>query len=139
MSKFVKRRKYEDIKDKASQWRDKALDYQERNENLIKENEQLIEENDKLQDNIAECPAPRSPDHTLEDENTSLRRENKSLGKKIRLLEDKNSKEHFELERQLLRKEGEVDRLNASLEDYKERYKEFRDEVRQTRRDRVVQ
>lgn len=141
MSNYVNREKYEIVKEKASQWRDKALDYKGRYENILEENEKLMVQNDELEDKIDNTHESRKieqvPDAGKEQEISDLKKEIKSLNKKIRMSEDKHAKEHFDLERQLLRKEGEADRLNASLDDYKERYKEVRDEIRQMRGTRM--
>ena len=131
MSRTISRDKYESIKEKASQWRDKALDYESRYESIFKENEKLIEQNEQLQDKLVDMPV-------VDDEEVNeLKREIKVLMKKNKALEDKRGSDFFDLERQLLRKEGEVDRLTAAVEDYKERYKEFREEINLMRRERA--
>ena len=140
MSRTVSREKYNSLKEKASQWREKALDYKNMYENILLENEKLIDENEYLQDNLHDIPNIEESNHEreeeLEREIYELRHEIKLLNKKNRSFENKHNKDQFDVERRLLLKEAEVDRLNAALEDYKERYKEFRDEVRMLRRDR---
>ena len=41
---------------------------------------------------------------------------------------------HYENERVIMRKDAEIDRLKLSLEDYKERYKEIREDNKELRR-----
>jgi chromosome segregation ATPase len=42
---------------------------------------------------------------------------------------------NFDTERLLLRKDAEIDRLTCSLDDYKERYKEVREECKDLRKE----
>lgn len=115
MGTMVKREKYDTIKRKATQWRLKALE-------ALEEVERLRIENDKL----------KSVETTEELEH--LRSENKELETEIIGLQKQVSKSGFEQERILLRKNGEIDRLRVALEDYKERYKEVREDNRELRK-----
>lgn len=132
MSKSVKREKYESLKDKAEQWRDKALEYKDVSQTLETENEELLEEIDRLEDKLA--VDNNEPDKELVRENNILRENAKIIKKELRNIKGQYDSRIFDLERQLLRKDAEVDRLKSSLEDYKERYNDYKDEIRLMRR-----
>jgi len=132
MSKSVKREKYENIKDKAEQWRDKALEYKDISQTLETENEELLEEIERLDDKLA--VDNDEPDQELVRENNILRENVKITKKELRNIKGQYDSRIFDLERQLLRKDAEVDRLKSSLEDYKERYNDYKDEIRLMRR-----
>jgi len=52
MTSYVKREKYEYVKEKGCMWRDKAIDYKRRYDTILEENNKLIKENDELQDKL---------------------------------------------------------------------------------------
>jgi len=93
----MSKEKYASLKLKAQGWREKALQGQAEVENLV---------------------------HQLA--NNNFTEENEQLKKQLRELTLNNRQTEFEQERNLLRKDTEIDRLSASLDDYKERYKEER-------------
>ena len=107
MSRTVSRDKYEDLKEKASQWRDRALDYERRYEDILEENEKLISENDDLQDRLVNLP---ESDHSQVAE---LEKENEELRAKL----DKFSVRYKEMRKQLRQweKEKEEERLLEKL------------------------
>lgn len=105
----VSKDKYQSMKDKASKWRETALKFQETNEELL-----------------AECQTLRDRIKDVDD-----------LINDLRVLQKQKDKSDLEHERQLLRKDAENDRLKASLEDYKERYREIRDDNKELRNSMV--
>ncbi len=119
MNQAVSRDKYEKIKIKAIKWRDKAIEGENIISNLYKEIKELhlrVDNRSNEMDNFIE----------IEHENNELRKELKSLTTKL-------SKTDFELERQMMRKDSEIDRLKAYLEDVKERYREVREDNKELR------
>ena len=100
----MSKEKYASLKLKAQGWREKALQGQVEIAQLAVDNENLVQQ-------LA---------------NNNFTEENEQLKKQLRELTLNNRQTEFEQERNLLRKDTEIDRLSASLEDYKERYKEER-------------
>ncbi len=134
MSKTVSREKYENIKNKAEGWRDKVTEVlddldklQTAYDNLEEEHEKLQDKHDDLEDSMQELMDKYSTCDI--DENIKLRKELKSVNKKIRSVEENYKKIISEMEREILKKDVENNALKASLDDYKERYKEYREEV----------
>jgi chromosome segregation ATPase len=134
MSKTVSREKYENIKNKAEGWRDKVTEVlddldklQTAYDNLEEEHEKLQDNYDNLEDSMQELMDKYSTCDI--DENIKLRKELKSVNKKIRSVEENYKKIISEMEREILKKDVENNALKASLDDYKERYKEYREEV----------
>ena len=103
------------MKEKAAQWREKALEMEEGLTDLRLEHEEL-------QERLKNVPIPEHLETTLRE----LRRE-------LRELQRQKDKGELDHERQLLRRDAENDRLKASLEDYKDRYKEIRDDNKDLR------
>jgi hypothetical protein len=100
--------KYESMKTKAIKWRDKCIEYKQ----------QL--------NKIEHTNGSQQPYNGLNKEH-EIQGEVTRMTKKIHSLE-------IELERQNMRKDAEIDRLKFSLEDYKERYKEVRDDNKELRK-----
>lgn len=100
----MSREKYEAMKVKAQGWMEKAIQYEGEIERLTYENQQLGE---ALSEALSTDP-PEVPERDM--------------------------KKEIEYERILMRKDVEIDRLKASLEDYKERYKEIRDDNKEFRK-----
>ena len=104
MSETVTRKKYENMKRKAEQWRDKALESFEENQELREELDRVLNEDDPKSDSLDKITQER--DNLLEE---------------IGALRQRMGDEVFKQERELVRKNGEIDRLKMSLSDYKER------------------
>ena len=117
MSGTVSRKKYETIKRKAEQWRDKALE--------------AFDEIQELREGLGRG-----------DDSEALRKltlERDKLLKEASTLRQRMGDEVFKQERELVRKNGEIDRLKMSLSDYKERYQEIREDNKELRKSaRVV-
>ncbi len=119
MSETVSRKKYETIKRKAEQWRDKALE-------AFEEVQELREELERFPDDNSETV------HKVTMERDKLLKELNTLQKRM-------GDEVFKQEREMIRKNGEIDRLKMSLSDYKDRYKEIREDNKELRKSvRVV-
>lgn len=134
MSKAVSREKYESIKHKAESWRDKVEEVIGDYDNLQIEYDNLEEEYDKLQDKydkLSEDMQILSDKYTScdVDENIKLRKDLKLMSKKVRDIEENYKRIISDMDRDILKKDVENNALKASLDDYKERYKEYREEV----------
>lgn len=137
---LVTREKYDTLKEKAAQWIIKYNDKLEDYEQLQEDYEQLQEDYEQLQEKIVQIEQDNEElQHTLcmvsepeqysKDDYEKLHIEINCLQKKNRIEKENHKKESSDLDRQILKKDGEIYNLKASLEDYKERYKEYRDEV----------
>lgn len=134
MSKAVSREKYESIKHKAESWRDKVEEVIGDYDNLQIEYDNLEEEYDKLQDKydkLSEDMQILTDKYTScdVDENIKLRKDLKLMSKKVRDIEENYKRIISDMDRDILKKDVENNALKASLDDYKERYKEYREEV----------
>ena len=119
MSETVSRKKYETIKRKAEQWRDKALE--------------AFEEVKELREELE-----RFPDDNSETVHKVIMERDKLL-KELNTLQKRMGDEVFKQEREMIRKNGEIDRLKMSLSDYKDRYQEIREDNKELRKSiRVV-
>jgi regulator of replication initiation timing len=107
MSGTVNRTKYDTIKRKAEQWRNKALE--------------AFDEIQELREALARVHNGEGNDS---EELDKLTRERDSLVTEVSTLRRRMGDEVFKQERELVRKNGEIDRLKMSLSDYKERYQE---------------
>jgi hypothetical protein len=103
----MSRAKYEEIKLKATKWMEKAIEYEGEIDRLTN---MLSEQND---DGIEAQNSLRNDLITLEKAYTKL---------------------ELDSERTIMRKDAEIDRLKASLEDYKERYREMREDNKELRK-----
>ena len=119
MSETVSRKKYETIKRKAEQWRDKALE--------------AFEEVQELREELE-----RFPDDNSETVHKVIMERDKLL-KELNTLQKRMGDEVFKQEREMIRKNGEIDRLKMSLSYYKDRYQEIREDNKELRKSiRVV-
>ena len=122
MSGTVNRTKYDTIKRKAEQWRNKALE--------------AFDEIQELREELARVHNGEGNDS---EELDKLTRERDSLVTEVSTLRRRMGDEVFKQERELVRKNGEIDRLKMSLSDYKERYQEIREDNKELRKSvRVV-
>ena len=118
MSGTVSRQKYENIKRKAEQWRKKALE-------AFDEIQELREELDNCDQNDTGIDP---------DAHNNIIAERDDLLEEVNSMRQKMKDEVFKQERELIRKNGEIDRLKMSLTDYKERYQEIREDNKELRR-----
>ena len=102
--------KYEKMKAKAKSWMDKASEYENEIEKLL----EIIKDKDN---------------------DTVLLEENNKLKNTLTDLEKSYAKLEINMERNIMRKDAEIDRLKVSLEDYRERYKEIRDDNKELRKE----
>ena len=130
---LVTREKYDTLKEKAAQWiikyNDKLEDYEQLQEDYEQLQEKIVQieqDNEELQHTL--CMVSE-PEQYSKDDYEKLHIEINCLQKKNRIEKENHKKESSDLDRQILKKDGEIYNLKASLEDYKERYKEYRDEV----------
>ena len=137
---LVTREKYDTLKEKAAQWIIKYNDKLEDYEQLQEDYEKLQEDYEQLQEKIVQIEQDNEellhtlcmvsePEQYSKDDYEKLHIEINCLQKKNRIEKENHKKESSDLDRQILKKDGEIYNLKASLEDYKERYKEYRDEV----------
>jgi chromosome segregation ATPase len=102
--------KYEKMKAKAKSWMEKASEYENEIEKLL----EILKDKDN---------------------DTVLLEENNKLKNTLTDLEKSYAKLEINMERNIMRKDAEIDRLKVSLEDYRERYKEIRDDNKELRKE----
>ena len=106
-SNYVSRDKYENIKQKGTQWYNECSELKYKVEQLTKMNKELIKQNEDLLDSVTNTEAVDE----LENENKSLRKEIRNLKKDFKIYEDKHRDKIVQLERDLFVKDGKVQRL----------------------------
>ena len=135
------RGKIDTAKVRAQKWKDKSLQQKDTIESLKEIQEQLRDNVSSLEDKIeslesdlhdrnmqiSDLKDTSEYDEALQD----LRGENSKLKKKMNKLNTDN-------QREILKRDTELDRIRASLEDYKERYKEIRDDNKELRKNLKV-
>jgi len=144
MSKYVSRTKYENLKSTASKWRNECESLREKLvvvqdiendlDQLEEKNVNLREENETLKRKLKE----RLPDvdllEELETENKNFRKEIRGLKRENKEVVDKNQNRISQLERDLLLKDGKIQRLEEAQKDLRERYKELKEYYREQQR-----
>jgi chromosome segregation ATPase len=110
----VTREKYDSIRNKAHAWKDKCGSLQEDLEDSKNCTDDLAKQNKILQ--------------------KALKIATSSSATKVVKAEDGFSRERLKLETELILKDGEVRRLQASLEDTKESLKELKEDNRELRK-----
>ena len=135
------RGKIDIAKVRAQKWKDKSLQQKDIIESQKEIQEQLRDNIQALEDKIetlesdlhdrnmqiSDLKDTSEYDDALQD----LRGENNKLKKKVNKLNTDN-------QREILKRDTELDRIKASLEDYKERYKEIRDDNKELRKNQKV-
>jgi len=119
----IENTKYNELKDKAQRWKNRAEQFEEECESL----------KTRLDDSELECETLRFKLDELADELATNANLVKQLSKEKKHLEDKFNKSRYTVDRELLSKDGQIERLTTLLEDYKERYKEVREDNRELR------
>jgi chromosome segregation ATPase len=130
MTRAVSREKYEDMKDKAMQYRDEC-------ESLKDENESLRERHAELRDVISDLEKSMSTLSTHSDYAEQL----DSMKKEIQMLK-KDKKRDMEsyttklaqLEREIMLKDANIQRLEDTRKDLHERYDELRSDYKDQQR-----
>jgi phage shock protein A len=142
-NKYVSREKYNNLKQNANQWIDKCDKLVEQF-SIVQDMEQDI---DKLEE---KCRILKEENINLLNQKTNipdgdlfdeLENENKSFRKEIRLLKrdnkdlvEKNINKISQLERDILLKDGKIQRLEEGKKDLKERYNELKEDYREQQR-----
>jgi FtsZ-binding cell division protein ZapB len=127
-SNSVSREKYENMKHKVTKWYTECTVLKEEVERLTKMNKSLSKENEDLVD------AYTPDNHELETENKVLRKDIRNLKRDNKFFEDKHRGNSIQLERDLFVKDGQIQRLEDSKKDLKERYIELKEDWREERR-----
>lgn len=142
-SNSVSRGKYENIKIKANQWMEKCekmteklsviQDIEDDIDRLEEKCRLLQKENDELKKKSISIP-----DNDLMDE---LENENKTFRKEIRILKrdnkelcEKDKNKISQLERDIMLKDGKIQRLEEAKKDLKDRYIELKEDFREHQR-----
>lgn len=143
-AKHVSREKYESLKEKAAQWRDeceklkdKLSVVQDVEADLDRFEDQvsnLRKENEALHHNIKNGTPDTELLDELENENKVFRKEIRSLKRKIKELNEKNRGKLSQMERDILLKDGKIQRLEEARKDLKERYNELKEDFREQQR-----
>ena len=134
---YVSREKYNNLKEEAKQlskncnkMAEKMSIIHELEEELNKFEEKCLilkKENDVLK-------IDNESDHELENVNRSLKKEIKSLKRDNNDLNEKYKNIISQLERDILLKDGKIQRLEESKKDMKDRYNELREDFREQQR-----
>lgn len=144
MSRHVSRTKYENLKSTASKWRNECESLREKLvvvhniendlDQLEEKNANLLEENETLKRKLKE----RLPDgdimEELETENKNFRKEIRGLKRENKEVVDKYQNRISQLERDILLKDGKIQRLEEAQKDLRERYKELKEDYREQQR-----
>jgi len=137
----VTRVKYENLKQKANKWLEQCEQMSEKLsvvQDIEDEIDRLDEKCTILQDENDELKNNNNPDGDLMDE---LENENKTFRKEIRFLKrtnkeltDKDTNKISQLERDILLKDGKIQRLEEVNKDLKDRYNELKEDFREHQR-----
>ena len=144
MSRHVSRAKYENLKSIATKWKNECESLREKLvvvqdiendlDQLEEMNASLQEENETLKRKLKE----RLPDsdllEELETENKNFRKEIRGLKRENKEAVDKYQNKVSHLERDLLLKDGKIQRLEEAQKDLRERYKELKEDYREQQR-----
>ena len=133
----VSREKYDNMKDKANKWRDECEQLKEKFivlqdleadlDKMLALNNKLLEENDTLSNN-------KELLDELENENKIFRKDIRCLKKENKTLVEDYNKKLANLERDILLKDGKIQRLEEAKKDNKERYNELKEDFREQQR-----
>lgn len=139
---YVSREKYETLKLKANKWleqcdkmADKLSVVQDIEDELdrLEENCRLLQiDNDELKD-INQHQDSDLMDE-LENENKTFRKEIRFLKREQKELNEKNTNKISQLERDILLKDGKIQRLEEAKKDLKDRYSELKEDYREHQR-----
>lgn len=139
----VPREKYEVMKEKAVMWKQKCEQFAEKLgivQDIEDELDSLEEKCRLLQEENEDLKKSRTsvPDNDLLDE---LEAENKAFRKEIRVLKRQNKElsendknKIVQLERDILLKDGKIQRLEEAKKDLKDRYTELKEDFREHQR-----
>jgi chromosome segregation ATPase len=142
-NKYVSREKYNNLKQTTNQWIDKCdklveqfsivQDMEQDIDKLEEKCRILKEENINLLSQKTDIPDGDLFDE-LENENKSFRKEIRLLKRDNKELVEKNINKISQLERDILLKDGKIQRLEEGKKDLKERYNELKEDYREQQR-----
>ena len=154
----MSKEKYNRLKEKANGWRDKAIEMEGEINRLTVENEELTDKVEELfNDKINEEANEEANDEkeellsnvknltsqnkklnketiSLKDQYDELQKQNDELLVQYKALTNDITKMDFNYEKIVLKKDTEIDRLSSYLDDYKERYREIREDNKELRK-----
>ena len=116
---------------------DKIQDCEKDNDNLLEENRDLIEQLDRVRQQIKEYKVNVQDTellNELENENKIFRKTIRDIKKDNKIILEKNEDKVRVLERDIMLKDGKIQRLEDGYMDLKERYKELKEEIREEKR-----
>lgn len=142
-SRTVPRDKYEVLKEKASQWKrqcEKLLeklsvvqDVEDELDRLEEKCRILEKENEELKKAGNNTPDNDLLDE-LETENKAFRKEIRGLKRENKELSENDKNKIVQLERDILLKDGKIQRLEEAKKDLKDRYSELKEDFREHQR-----
>ena len=138
--KHVSREKYENVKNRGTQWYNECTCLTEKLGKLTDMNKDLLAQNEDLVDQLKDFNdqpdtiRDNELEDELENENKSLRKEIRNLKRDNKIFEDKHRDKIVQLERDLFVKDGKIQRLEDAKKDLKERYTELKEDWREERR-----
>jgi len=131
MSKYVSRRKYNKLLDKSEKWVQKC-------DELSTRLDEVLDENNNLKRQIKQLKSVEIPDtdlmDELESENKNFRKELRNLRRQMKVNEEKYKNRIAQLDRDILLKDGKIQRLEEARKDLKERYTELKEDYREQQR-----
>ena len=143
-AKNVSREKYDSLMTKATQWRDECeklkdtlivvQDVEVDLDRLEDQVNNLSKENEALHHKIKNDTPDNEILYELENENKLFMKEIRLLKREIKELNEKNSVKWSQMERDILLKDGKIQRLEESNKDLKDRYTELKEDYREQQR-----
>lgn len=148
MSKYIKREKYDYVKNSLREWRGKCSMLQEKlielsedtenslviTEALKQDNEKLLEKLSSLEKENLTLKQTNNMQYELESDNESLIKTIKHLKKSIKKIEVKHGDKLMETSRDIMLKDAKIQRLEEANNDLKERYNELKKDFRERQR-----
>jgi chromosome segregation ATPase len=132
----VSREKYELLKSKTQKWVERSVELEEKYNLLFEKNKIILQENEELFTNVSNFKKElrnSTNSSEIQEENKELKKDLRISKKKLSSFDDKTNRINFEIEKQLILKQGEVERLQASIDDIKERYNDIKEENKELR------
>ena len=137
---LISREKYENLKLKANQWMEKCEKMEEKLSIVqdIEDDIDRLEEKchflEKENDDLKKKSVPDNIINELENEIKILRKENKLLKRENTELYEKDKNKISQLERDIILKDGKIQRLEEAKKDMKDRYIELKEDFRECQR-----
>lgn len=129
--KNVSRQKYDDLKNKAQQWHKKFLNIKEERDTFLDKIEELEDKIEKFVDNEEVIAEMTESNEKINKELDTLKKERKMFMKN---LSEKYKDTISNLEKEILIKDGQIQRLDDQRKDLHERYIDLRDENKELNR-----